>query len=65
MLPHGKVIGGGSSINAQVYQRCSPFEYDEYEKLGNKGWSYKNIIKCKNLTILFFNIKIRLFKNGE
>lgn len=40
-----KVIGGGSSINAQIYTRGVPADYDEWETLGGaKGWSYQDVL---------------------
>lgn len=40
-----KVIGGGSSINAQLYTRGVPADYDEWERDGGAtGWSYKNVL---------------------
>src|SRR5215211_1617884 len=34
-----KVIGGGSSINAQVYTRGNALDYDEWRQMGCEGWS--------------------------
>ncbi|KAJ7461324.1 GMC oxidoreductase [Mycena galericulata] len=34
----GKILGGSSSINASVYQRCSPENFTEWEKAGATGW---------------------------
>ncbi|KAJ7861609.1 GMC oxidoreductase [Mycena leptocephala] len=34
----GKILGGSSSINASVYQRCSPENFLEWEKAGATGW---------------------------
>jgi len=45
-LPQGKVIGGGGSINAQVFTRGTPSDYDNWEKAyGAKGWSFADIQK--------------------
>ncbi|KAF8258550.1 GMC oxidoreductase [Lactarius quietus] len=42
-VPRGKVLGGCSSINALIYQHCSPEDFDEWERLGATGWSYKDL----------------------
>ena len=40
-----KVIGGGSSINAQIYTRGVPADYDEWvEKDGAAGWSFRDVL---------------------
>ena len=39
-----KVIGGGSSINAQVYTRGNPLDYDEWRQMGCEGWSYEDVL---------------------
>jgi choline dehydrogenase-like flavoprotein len=40
-----KVIGGGSSINAQLYTRGVPADYDDWEReAGATGWSYRDVL---------------------
>jgi choline dehydrogenase len=39
-----RVLGGGSSINAQVYIRGVADDYDGWERLGCSGWSYQDVL---------------------
>lgn len=39
-----KVIGGGSAINAQIYTRGHPLDYDEWRQMGCEGWSYEDVL---------------------
>jgi choline dehydrogenase len=43
-VPRGKVLGGCSTTNAMAYVRGNPTDYDEWSKLGNKGWSYDEVL---------------------
>ena len=43
-IPRGRTLGGSSSINGMVYMRGHPLDYDEWAKLGNKGWSYADVL---------------------
>ncbi|AKJ06103.1 choline dehydrogenase [Archangium gephyra] len=42
--PRGKVLGGSSSMNAQMWVRGNPADYDEWARLGNRGWSYRDTL---------------------
>jgi choline dehydrogenase len=40
----GKVLGGCSSINAMVYMRGQKSDYDHWASLGNRGWSWSEVL---------------------
>ncbi|MEF8813016.1 MAG: GMC family oxidoreductase N-terminal domain-containing protein [Halovenus sp.] len=42
--PRGKVIGGSSSLNAMIYFRGHPWDYDHWAELGNEGWSFDEML---------------------
>ncbi len=42
--PRGKVLGGSSSINAMVYMRGLPGDYDDWQAMGNKGWAWRDVL---------------------
>jgi len=43
-LPRGKVLGGCSAINGMVYVRGQAEDFDHWAALGNKGWSYQDVL---------------------
>jgi choline dehydrogenase len=42
--PRGKVLGGSSSINAMVYVRGQPGDFDDWAAAGNPGWSFAEVL---------------------
>jgi choline dehydrogenase-like flavoprotein len=43
-LPQGRMLGGGSGVNAMTYVRGQPEDYDLWQRLGNDGWSYESVL---------------------
>lgn len=43
VTPHGKVLGGGSSINGMVYMRGYPTNYDSWSNYGIRGWNWETV----------------------
>ncbi len=42
--PRGKVLGGSGSINAMVYMRGLPNDFDDWRAMGNIGWGYDDVL---------------------
>ena len=42
--PRGKVIGGSGSINAMVYVRGQPGDFEDWKALGNPGWGWDDVL---------------------
>lgn len=43
-MPRGKMFGGTSSMNAMIYQRGNPADYNRWAELGNEGWSWDEVL---------------------
>ena len=43
-IPRGKLLGGSSSINGMVFVRGQAQDYDTWAQLGNRGWSYREVL---------------------
>jgi choline dehydrogenase-like flavoprotein len=51
-MVQARVLGGGSSVNAMVYLRGQPADYDSWAEGGARGWAYKDVLpffrKCES-----------------
>lgn len=43
-MVQASVLGGGSSVNAMIYIRGVPADYDAWEAQGATGWSYADVL---------------------
>ncbi len=61
-LPQGKVLGGGSILNAMCWNRGGSDDYDAWAALGNPGWDWAGLLPyfmkvevlCRSSTFLAF-----------
>ena len=44
VVPQGRTLGGGSSVNAMIYIRGQAEDYDTWRDLGCEGWGYKDVL---------------------
>lgn len=42
--PRGRVLGGSSAINAQIYVRGNPADFDAWAAAGCAGWSWADVL---------------------
>lgn len=49
-LPRGKIMGGSSAINATIFLRGVPEDYDGWAAAGNDRWSFDQLLPafCRN-----------------
>lgn len=43
-VPRGRMLGGSSSINGMVFVRGQAQDFDTWAQLGNRGWSYADVL---------------------
>lgn len=44
VVPQGRTLGGGSSINAMIYIRGQSEDYDTWQSMGCPGWGYADVL---------------------
>ena len=43
-IPRGKSLGGSSSMNAMLYVRGRPLDYDLWREQGAPGWGWDDVL---------------------
>jgi choline dehydrogenase len=43
-VPRGKVTGGSSAINGEMFLRGIPEDFDDWAKAGNSAWSFEQVL---------------------
>ena len=43
-IPRGKVVGGTSAINHQIFLRGAPEDFDHWASMGNGRWSFLEVL---------------------
>ena len=44
LVPRGKIVGGSSAVNGQIFLRGVPEDYDAWASLGNDRWSFEGLL---------------------
>src|SRR5438034_1654557 len=44
LVPRGKVTGGSSAINGEIFLRGIPEDFDAWADLGNTEWSFQKVL---------------------
>jgi choline dehydrogenase-like flavoprotein len=62
LRPRGKGLGGSSMLNAMLYVRGSPHDYDEWESFGNPGWKFEDVLPFFKKSEHFHRFVRRVFR---
>ena len=48
-VPRGRIVGGSSAVNAQIFLRGLPEDFDAWAAMGNDDWSFERVLPyyCK------------------
>ncbi len=44
VVPQGRTLGGGSSVNGMIYMRGTPADYDGWRDQGCPGWGWEDVL---------------------
>ncbi len=44
LVPRGRIVGGSSAVNAQIWLRGEPEDFDSWSRAGNDGWSFEELL---------------------
>lgn len=55
-INQGKVLGGGTSLNAMMYVRGNRKNFDDWKSKGNDGWGYSDVLP--------YFLRLENFKSG-
>jgi len=44
VVPRGRTVGGSSAVNAQIFLRGIPEDFDDWAARGNAGWGYCDLL---------------------
>ena len=48
-IPRGRVTGGSSAINGQIFLRGIPEDYDGWAAMGNDEWNFQKLVPYFNM----------------
>jgi choline dehydrogenase len=43
-IPRGRILGGSSAVNGTYFVRGTKENFDDWARLGNRGWSYEDVL---------------------
>jgi choline dehydrogenase len=46
ITPHGKTLGGGSSINGMLYMRGYKSDFESWKRHGIQGWEWEDVLRA-------------------
>jgi len=56
----GMTVGGGSAVNGQFFDRGSRLDYDEWARLGNTDWDWKNLFPYFQKASVVYQTDVRI-----